>query len=120
MVGEYYSRHHANHRKILALLIEEMSPRTVTSEDYERSLARLFRSDEEDGRNWKRGTIRTYATCLECFGDGCVQNPAWFDDEECREPEALDCETCRGAGLVEIVDAPVPVEMAVVDDDLPF
>lgn len=121
MSTNYFSRHHENHRKILALLIEEMHPHAVVSADYVNALGRLFRADEEEQRSWKPGTIRTFGTCIECFGDGRTQNPHWFDDDECREPEVIDCETCRGVGLVEIVDPPSAVQPAPgTDDEMPF
>lgn len=118
MGSNYHSQHHATHRKMLALVIEDMRPWTVTSEEYENALRHLNRADREDDLKWRRGTIRTYATCLACLGDGREENPAWIDGETPDEPEDIDCETCRGTGLVEIVDELPPVEAA--PDDLPF
>lgn len=108
MPSTYSHRHHENHRQMLALLLKDMHPWTVENEQYAKALDRLFRSDEEEQRNWKRGTIRTFGTCLECFGDGSIRNPNWYDDDECQEAEVIDCETCRGCGIVEIIDKPVP------------
>lgn len=116
-MSDYHSRHHQNQRKMLSLLIEDMHLWSVPSEDYETALRHLNRADTEDERHWRRGMIRTFGTCLTCFGDGCVDNPRWNDEESSDEPESVDCETCRGAGVVKIVDKPEPVEQV---EELPF
>jgi hypothetical protein len=117
MAGDYWARHFARQRKILGLVIEEIHPERIVDEEYSAALARLNRADAQSERNW-RTPIRTFGTCLECLGHGEVENPKWIDGETPNESEAMDCETCRGRGIVEIIDKPDPV--STIDDDFPF
>lgn len=111
----HWSATHETHRKMFSLIIDEMQPWSVVAEDYAKDLARINRADEQADRGW-RTPIRTFGTCLDCLGDGCNRNPAWYDDDECQVPEVLDCETCRGCGLVEIIDRPEPPAPADVEE----
>ena len=114
----YFANHHKTARTVIGLLIEDMRPRTVTTVDYANSLARF---DHEYFEAERLPVPRVYATCLECFGDGRVPNPKWFDDDECRVPESLGCDCCMGAGIIEIVDpAPAASGTPSLDDDVPF
>ncbi len=116
--ASYFADLHKNTRAALGLLVEDMHPREVSADDYAKQLARFDREYFEAER---LPVPKVYATCLECFGDGRVQNPKWFDDDECQEPESLGCDTCCGVGIVEIVDPPsVQSAAPVLDDDVPF
>lgn len=117
MSSDYHARRHTGHRKMLALLVDEMRPPIVLNEEYEAALRRTNRRDAADERGWSLDAIRTFATCLACFGEGIEENPKWIDGETPHESEVIDCQTCRGTGLVEIIDLPEPPAL---DDDMPF
>lgn len=117
MSSDYLTRQHTRHRKMFALLVDEMRPPVILSEEYEAALRRTNRRDVADERGRSVHAIWTIATCLACFGEGCEGNPKWIDGETPHETEVIDCQTCRGTGLVEIIDLPEPPAL---DDDMPF
>ena len=121
MSSDYHARRHTGHRKMLALLIDEMHPPMIVSEEYAQALHFTDRRSIADDQGRSHGSIRTFATCLTCLGDGSEENPKWIDGETPHEPEEIDCETCRGTGLVETIDLPEPPPPApATDDDMPF
>lgn len=123
-MSDFLSRHHANQRKIIGLVLEDMAPWKIHTADYEKALSRFYRADEAENlrinHGWRDPVVRTFCTCLECVGLGEVPNPNWQDDGNPNETETNDCTTCGGRGIVEVVDDPVPIQASALDDEMPF
>lgn len=110
----YFSGIHGASRKVIGILLEDMRPEAMTPDEYAKALTHFHDEDF-------RAPTDVFATCPTCWGDGMEKNPAWYDDDECREPEALDCSSCRGVGFVRLVEPPPAAFKATpLDDDLPF
>lgn len=109
--------HMKNRRTAANLIIEETYAfaHTMTPNAYAAALGHF--SEDGDGEPLPAAPT-VYATCLTCYGTGCVQNPKWRDDDDNNgEPESVDCDQCGGGGFVQIKEPPAPIAL---DDDMPF
>jgi hypothetical protein len=118
MSTDYYSRHFQAWRDVIETAIEELDPHTMTVDAY---VAALIHFDRYDTERFPGKPPRLFAMCPDCAGDGRERNPKWEDTDENQEPEVIDCEQCRGTGMVEIIDElPTVAAAPALDDDMPF
>lgn len=93
----------------------QMKPPAMSFEDYERRNQVHEERAKYAKAHGDKPLIQLFATCPECLGRCCIENPDQeydYDHDtgsyDPRKPEEVDCPTCDGTGWVEIEPEPEP------------